>query len=83
MKTAKFLVRIEETLSRCVEVEVETGGSGGVTPESVANAALAKAREKYNSGEVVLGADDFAGVDFSIVGYESKTTPSGWKGVGR
>lgn len=81
MKTVKFLVRIEETLSRSVEVEVKTGGSDGVTPESVANAALSKAREMYNSGEVVLGVDDFVGVDFSIVGYESKTTPSGWKGV--
>lgn len=83
MKKVKFLVRIEETLSRCVEVEVKTGGSEGVTPESVANAALSKAREMYNSGEVVLGADDFAGVDFSLVGYENKSSPSGWKGVGK
>lgn len=81
MKTVKFLVRINETLSRCVEVAVTTGGSEGVTPESVANAALAKAREMYNSCEVILGADDFVGADFSIVGYEDKSTPSGWKGV--
>lgn len=83
MKKDKCLVRIEEMLSRCVEVEVETDERNGADSESVANAALTKARGMYNSGEVVLGPDDFVGVDISLVGVEDASTPSGWKGVGR
>lgn len=77
MKTVKFLVRIEETLSRCVEVEMKPRRKSGMSLERVSNAALAKVQKMYNSGEVVLGADDFVGVDFSIVGVDE------WEGVGR
>lgn len=51
----KYKVRITETLSRVVEVEAESRDD-----------AMDDVRQSYNSCDIVLGWEDFIGVDFEV-----------------
>ena len=59
MKKKKFKIRIEEKLRKFVDVEAENYAE-----------AEEKLQKQYKNGHIVLGADDFAGVTFSLQGVE-------------
>ena len=52
----RYIVTIEEVLSRDVEVEAEN-------PKE----AFIKVQQQYKDGDIVLDADDFADVTFGII----------------
>lgn len=53
----KWIVTVTETLTRSIEVETEADN-----PE----AAEGLVRGRYLNGEIVLGADDYCGTEFSV-----------------
>lgn len=55
----KFKIRIEEKLRKFVDVKAENYAE-----------AEEKLQKQYKNQEIVLGADDFAGVTFSLQGVE-------------
>ena len=55
IKKKRYIVEVSELLGRAVKVMV-----------SSEEEAVEKANEKYNRQEIVLNADDFAGVTFSV-----------------
>ena len=54
-KKKRYIVEVSELLGRAVKVMA-----------SSEEEAVEKANEKYNRQEIVLNADDFAGVTFSV-----------------
>lgn len=55
IKKKRYIVEVSELLGRAVKVMA-----------SSEEEAVEKANEKYNRQEIVLNADDFAGVTFSV-----------------
>lgn len=55
IKKKRYIVEVSELLGRAVKVMA-----------SSEEEAVEKANEKYNRQEIVLNADDFAGVSFSV-----------------
>lgn len=55
IKKRRYIVEVSELLGRAVKVMA-----------SSEEEAVEKANEKYNRQEIVLNADDFAGVAFSV-----------------
>lgn len=55
IKKRRYIVEVSELLGRAVKVMA-----------SSEEEAVEKANEKYNRQEIVLNADDFAGVTFSV-----------------
>lgn len=55
LKKKRYIVEVSELLGRAVKVMA-----------SSEEEAVEKANEKYNRQEIVLNADDFAGVSFSV-----------------
>ena len=55
IKKRRYIVEVSELLGRAVKVMA-----------SSEEEAVEKANEKYNRQEIVLNADDFAGVNFSV-----------------
>lgn len=55
IKKRRYIVDVSELLGRAVKVMA-----------SSEEEAVEKANEKYNRQEIVLNADDFAGVSFSV-----------------
>lgn len=55
IKKKRYIVEVSELLGRVVKVMA-----------SSEEEAVEKANEKYNRQEIVLNADDFAGVSFSV-----------------
>ena len=55
IKKKRYIVEVSELLGRAVNVMA-----------SSEEEAVEKANEKYNRQEIVLNADDFAGVSFSV-----------------
>ena len=62
--TTKFRVTITETLKRTVEVEADD-------PDQ----AEQMVADGWHSSKYILGADDFAGVEFSAAGGITDTQP--------
>ena len=55
VKTMKYSVTIEETLSRTVEIEADSKQD-----------AIEKVKKQYNNESIVLDADDFSEVIFGV-----------------